>query len=161
MSDKNFKIRFKNGNNEFEIEGDKEFIDNYYIKIKEDFLIEKKQIEKKLILDKINKEEKKEIHEISKTLTEFYKSKSPRNHNETIITFAYWLLNNQNIEEFQTTKNILECYETIKIKKPGNIHQHISNLNKEGLIMPGNKDGNYKLTLYGIEFVEKQLPKKK
>lgn len=155
MSEQNYKIKIKEGNYEFEIQGDKEFVEKYYVELKEEFF--STRIGEHAKLKRIgNYLDLKQI-----SLIDFYKSKQPQNHSQTIAVIAYWLLNNQTLEDFQSTKDLLKAYNEIKLKKPGNIHQHISELKKEGLIMAGSNSGSYKLTLSGIEYVENNLPKKK
>ena len=149
MSERNYMIKIKEGNYEFEIQGDKDFVEKYFEKLKEEFFSNRFS----------ESEELKRMEQQSSS--EFYKIKQPKNHNEIILVIAYWILNKENIEEFQSTKDILKFYDEIKLKKPSNIHQHISELKKEGLIMIGSDSGGYKLTLQGIEFVENNLPKKK
>jgi len=154
MSEQNYKIKIKEGNYEFEIQGDKEFVEKYYVELKEEFFSTRIGEHAKL------KRRGNYLDLTQISLIDFYKSKQPQNHTETIALIAYWLLNNQNLEDFQSTKDILKAYDKIKLKKPGNIHQHISELKKEGLIMAGSKSGSYKLTMHGIEYVENYLPKK-
>jgi len=153
MSEKYYKIRVKKGIFEFEIQGDKEFIENYYDKIKNDLF----RNNKNKIIDSLQEGHEVKISKFN--LTEFYKVKRPQNHNEIILTIALWLLKNENIEELQPSKHILKNYDTIKLKKPSNVHQHIRDLKNDGLIMAGEQSGSYKLTLHGIEFVENELPK--
>lgn len=153
MSERYHKIRVKEGNFELEIQGDREFIENYYVKIKNDFF--RNGIDRKID----SHQEGHEVESLKINLTEFYKVKRPQNHNEIILTIAFWLLKNKNIEEFQPSKHILEHYDSIKLKKPRNIFQHIGDLKKDNLIMTGEQSASYKLTLHGIEFVENKLPK--
>jgi len=152
LTERNYKIKIREGNHEFEIEGDKDFVENYYIKIKKDFF-KSGDIEHRVI----NKEAS-DLSLQNLSLIEFYKQKQPQNHNEIILVVADWLLNNENIEDFQPSMDILKQYDYIKLKKPSNIHQHISDLKDNGLIMPGEMSNSYKLTLKGIEFVENELP---
>lgn len=155
MSERNYKIKIKEGNFEFEIEGDKNFVEKYYTQIKDDLLNNNSILFQKShhIEDQINIKEE--------TMLDFYKLKRPENHNENLLIIAYWQLIKQNIEEFNSTKDILKAYDIIRLKKPSNIHQHIGELKKDGFIMPGEQSGFYKLTLTGIEYVENNLPKKK
>lgn len=155
LTERNYKIKIREGNYEFEIEGDKEFVELYYTKIKEDFL--KNGVVERIVLN----EEVSNLKLKNLSMIDFYKLKEPQNHNDVILVIAYWLFSMENIEEFQASTDILKQYDNIKLKKPKNIHQHIGDLKKDGLIMSGNQSGSYKLTLDGIEFVENELPKKK
>ena len=155
MSERNYKIKIKEGNFEFEIEGDKNFVEKYYTQIKDDLLNNNSILFQKShhIEDQINIKEE--------TMLDFYKLKRPENHNENLLIIAYWQLIKQNIEEFNSTNDILKDYDIFRLKKPSNINQHFGELKKDGFIMPGEQSGFYKLTLTGIEYVENNLPKKK
>jgi len=103
--------------------------------------------------------EKVELEGLS--LAEFYKQKKPKEHNETVVVFAYWLIKNEKKEEFKA-KDITECYDKTRISKPKNVTQHIQAVSrgKRAYLTAGSKKGWYKLTLSGEDFVEKELPRK-
>ncbi len=155
MSERNYKIRIKEGIYEFEIEGDKDFVEKFYTKIIGDLF------KNHSIGFQVSPHVEEKITLKEGSMLDFYKLKRPENHNENLLIIAYWLLIKQNIEEFSSTKDILKAYDVIRLKKPSNIHQHIGELKKDGFIMPGDQSGFYKLTLIGIEYVENNLPKKK
>ncbi|MHA1250927.1 MAG: hypothetical protein ACTSRP_13120 [Candidatus Helarchaeota archaeon] len=157
MNDQKYRYRIKYGEIEFEVEGDKEFVEKHI----EKFRNERQKIVNELQIDEINITSKtsKEISELKNlSLSEFYKQKQPNSHNENIIVFAYWLMKKENKKDF-TTKDILNCYDTVKISKPKNIYYHLRNLisAKKALLISGSKKGSYSITLMGIEFVEKKL----
>ena len=156
MTEQNYRIRIKQDAIEIEVEGDKEFVERHI----EEF---------KKVLPKIAKElPTKEVLEIPKgealeglSLAEFYKKKQPKDYNETVVVFAYWLAKKKGQEEFKP-KDILACFDEARITKPKNIRQHIGTVasGKTAFLTSGSKKGYYKLTLTGEEFVEKELPHK-
>ena len=93
------------------------------------------------------------------TLLEFYKYKKPKNHNESIITFAYWLLEREGRKDFRP-KDIIAKYRELELVKPTNITQNIKYLRKKtkAYLTNSTKDGYYKITKKGVEFVDAQLP---
>jgi len=103
--------------------------------------------------------EKMEMEKLS--LAEFYKQKQPKDHNETIVVFAYWLTKREKQQEF-TPKDIETCYSQIAIAKPANIPQYMKTLagGKKAYLMRGDGRGRYKLSMTGDEFVERELPRK-
>ena len=154
-----YRIKIKKGNLEIEVEGDKEFVEKHIEEFKEE-------------LPKITEEKPSEEVSVSSTwegetelknlsLAEFYKMKQPRDHNETVAVFAYWLTKKENKEEFKP-RDISKCYDVARITKPKNIAQHIQAAasGKKAWLTAGSKRGFYKLTLTGEDFVEKGLPHK-
>lgn len=141
----NYRFRFKQGEVEFEIEGDKEFVEKHI-----------KVFEKEM--PKIPKD-RVELETFS--LVEFYKLKQPKDHNETVVVFAYWLTKKDQQEEFKP-RDITACYDGAKIPLPKNVQQHVSAMasGKKAYLTAGTKNGWYKLTLTGEDFVEKELPRK-
>jgi len=161
MTEQNYRIRIKHGEVEIEAEGDKEFVEKHIEEFKKEIPKITKELppKEKLITSEIPKK-KVELEALS--LAEFYKQKQPKDHNETVVVFAYWLAKNKGQEEFQT-KDISACYDEAKIPKPKNVTQHISVMTsgRKAYLTAGFQKGRYKLTLTGEEFVEKELPPKK
>ena len=159
MTEQNYRIRIKLGEVEIEVEGDKEFVEKHIEEFKKEMpKIAKELPSKKTVTPEIQKE-KDELERLS--LAEFYKMKQPKDHNETVVVFAYWLRKKEGEEEFKT-RDISNCYDTTRIQKPKNITQHIQAVasGKKAWLTGGSKKGFYKLTLTGEDFVEKELPHK-
>jgi len=160
MTEQNYRIRIRLGEVEIEVEGDKEFVEKHI----EEFRKEMPKIAKELppkeeIISSEIQKEKVELEKLS--LAEFYKQKQPRDHNEIVVIFAYWLTKKKGQEEFKP-KDLLSCYDEARISKPKNISQHISYVcsGTKAYLTTGSKKGLYRLTLTGEDFVEGELPPK-
>ena len=108
-----YRIRIKKGNVEIEVEGDKDFVEKHIGELKNELL---KFIRKMPIEDsgKVIEKTNEELENIS--LAEFYKLKSPKDHNETVMVFAYWMTEKENKKEI-TPKDIDKCYSKIGVPK--------------------------------------------
>ena len=160
MNEQNYRIRIKRGEVEIEVEGDKEFVEKHIEEFKKEMPKIAKELppKEKTVIPETQKE-KVELEGLS--LAEFYKQKKPKDHNETVVVFAYWLTVKENKEEFRP-KDIEECYSETGIKKLTNIPQTMKILAsgvKAYLIKTG-KRGLYKIGMLGKELVEKELPHK-
>jgi hypothetical protein len=158
MVEQNYRIRIKFGEVEIEAEGDKDFVEKHI----EEFKKEMPRIAKELPSKEVTQEisgKRVELERLS--LAEFYKQKQPKDHNETIVVFAYWLTKREKQQEF-TPKAIEACYSQIAITKPANVPQFMKTLasGKKAYLQRGDRRGQYKLSMTGEEFVEKELPRK-
>ena len=155
-----YRIRLKKANTEIEVEGDKEFVEKHIEELKEELLKITEEISsQEKTVGAIAEREEKKLENLS--LAEFYKMKQPKDHNEIVVAFAYWLTVKENKEKFRP-KDIDECYSKIGIKKPKNIPQTMKILasgDKAYLIKTGER-GIYKVGMFGKEFIEKELPRK-
>jgi hypothetical protein len=160
MNEQNYKIRIKRGEVEIEVEGDKEFVEKHIEEFKKEMskIAEELPPKEKIITPEIPKEEV-ELEKLS--LAEFYKLKQPKDNNETVVVFAYWLTKKEHKEEFKT-KEISACFDAARIPKPKNITQHVLKVasGKTAYLTTGSTKGYYKLTLTGEEFIKKELPRK-
>lgn len=160
MTEQNYRIKIKLGDVEIEAEGDKEFVEKHIEEFKKEMPNIAKELppKEKIITPEISKEEV-ELEKLS--LAEFYKQKLPKDHNETVVVFAYWLTKKENKEEFGP-KDIEKCYAQIGVKKPTNVPQTMKILasgDKAYLIKFG-KRGIYKISMLGKDLIENELPTK-
>jgi len=95
-----------------------------------------------------------------KSLEEFYDEIQPKNHSETVITFAYYFYKYGENRIFNN-KDIEDCYSKVLIAKPTNIADLVNLHRRKGRIMlaKGKKDGRmaFAITRKGIEYVENDL----
>jgi len=157
MSEKSYRIRIKVGEVEIEVEGDREFVEKHIREFKRYRLeIVRGLGEKGTISEVPNK--KLELEGLS--LAEFYKQKQPKDHDENVTVFAYWLTKKENREEFHV-KDIRNCYKETKVPEPKNIYRNISAVVGpiRAYLVKGSRKGFYKLTRTGEEFVEGELPR--
>jgi hypothetical protein len=159
MSEITYKLKIKNGNYEFEVNGDKEFVEKYF---SEYYIQKQPSSEKKPDHTREDADENLSSNELDNlSLVEFYKLKDPKDLNETSLVFAYWLRNKKGVDEFKTS-DITKCFDEIRLPKP-NTAQHIAAIStaKKPWLTQGSGKGMYKITLSGEEFVEKSLPHSK
>jgi len=153
-----YRIRIKNGNAEIEVEGDKDFVEKHIGELKNELL---KFIRKMPIEDsgKVIEKTNEELENIS--LAEFYKLKSPKDHNETVMVFAYWMTEKENKKEI-TPKDIDKCYSKIGVPKPVNIPDIMKKLasGKKAYLVKTGKRGFYKISMLGRDLIKKELPRK-
>ena len=85
----------------------------------------------------------------------------PKNKNETVVVFAYWLMEREKKKEFRT-RDITDCFDEARLPKPANVTQHVINVSsgKIPYLTKGSAKGLWKLTLTGEKFVEEELPRK-
>lgn len=146
MSEANYKIRFKKGDLEIEVQGDKEFVSSKF---------------EELMKSKITSEmiaETKKVKGLPTSLAEFVKIKgSPKGYNDLTVVFAYWLFKKENMERFNA-KDIENCYSLARIPKPANISDTMNKNQRKGFLMrAGKKDEKiaWSITRSGEEYVEK------
>ena len=153
-----YRIRIKKGNVEIEVEGDKDFVEKHIGELKNEL---SKFIRKMPIEDsgKVIEKSNEELENIS--LAEFYKLKSPKDHNETVMVFAYWMTEKE-IKKEITPKDINKCYSKIGVSKPVNIPDIMKKLasGKKAYLVKTGKRGFYKISMLGRDLIEKELPRK-
>jgi predicted transcriptional regulator len=150
-----YRIRFKQGDAEFEVEGDRNYVTKAYQEMKE--ILGLSQPAKPVLVAEGKPSKLVRL----KTLAE--KSPSPREfidrygltrHVDIVLAFGYFLERVRSLKSF-TGADINTCYYEAKVE-PSNTSQMIINNIKKGLIMPSHKSGSkksYTLTRTGEEFV--------
>lgn len=145
MTETSYRIRYRKGDFEVEIQGDKEWIEKKF---------------KELTGEKITKS----IALVAKakalpdSLVEFLKIHgNPKEHTDRAIIFSYWLFYKENMKAFNVD-DIAKCYDEARITKPKNITDTMNKLQAKGYLkQAGEKDGKkaWVITQAGEEYVEK------
>lgn len=92
-------------------------------------------------------------------LKPFYERKKPKNNAEAVAVFTVWAKKKNGTDTF-TPAAINDLWRTTSRKTPGsNLNRDINNAAKEGWLDSAGK-GQYKVTGYGEEFVDR-LPERK
>lgn len=142
MTEASYRVRYKKGDFEIELQGDKEWVEKKFIEFIEGRIVEPNVSAKML----------------SESLVEFLKSKGdPKEHIDRIIVFSYWLFHKENIESYNVD-DIERCYDEARITKPSNINAFMNELQAKGFLKTaGMKDGKkaWVITRTGEEYVEK------
>lgn len=152
MLESNYLIRYKKGDLEIEVQGDKTFVEEKfkelsefkYIPVKKDTNIPQmipaqEELDKKL------------------SLVEFLKSKNLKSHGDKILVFSYYLEKNMNESSFNIN-DIEKCYLQTRTPKTKNFRPYITQLIRDGYIMDADEKKNNKkawiLTDAGLKYVE-------
>jgi len=148
MSELYYKIRFKKGDFEVEVQGDKEFVLTKFEELTRG----------KIVQVEIGKEETVEAGKFPTSLAEFVKMKGdPKEHTDLAVIFAYWLFKRENIESLNT-KDLENCYSQTRIPKPANLSDVMNRNQGKGLVVrsEGRKDNlvAWTITKSGEEYVE-------
>lgn len=146
MSEITYKIKFRKGDFEVEVQGDKEWVEGRF---------------KELTSEKFHVAMAKKVvtEGMAETLGEFLDQKGdPQKHTELVAVFAYWLFKAEKMESFNV-KDIIDCYDRTRRVKPKNANQIINTNVRSHLFAEATekKDG-YKawiLTRTGEDFIEK------
>jgi hypothetical protein len=147
MNEATYRIKYKKGNFEVEVQGDKEWVEEKF----EELTNEEQPISSSI-------KEEKTVEDLPKTLVEFLEIRgNPKKHTDIAAVFAYWLLKAEKTSIFNG-KDMATLYERTRTAKPKNlsdiiyrnVKKHIFAEAKEG------KDGYkaYQLTRKGEEYVE-------
>jgi predicted nucleotidyltransferase component of viral defense system len=157
MLEGNYSIKYKKGDLEIEVQGDKAFVEE---KFKE--LLEIKPVipQKESVVTSPIQFQEEASRKVS--MGEFLKSKDPKSHGDKILVFGYYLENF--IDESSFNLNDIEkCYNQARIPKTKNFPQYIAQLIRDGYLMDfEEKKDNKKawiLTDSGLKYVEGLIPK--
>jgi len=150
MREVQYGIKYKKGEVEIEVQGDKDFVEN---KFRELLSLETSA------LSSIPKEKPKSTSTKKGriSITEFLKGKTIKSHTDRVLVFGYYLEKIENISPFNLN-DITRCYRNTRIPKAKNFHYYIGQLISRKYLMhaPKKKDNKkaWMLTDAGIEYVK-------
>lgn len=156
MIESTYVLRYKKGDIEIEVQGDKAFVEE---KFKELLNLGGQAAEKreKAPAEQITQTEK------SMSLSEFMKRRNPKSHGDKILVFGYYLEKIKGYESFNLD-DIEKCYQDARLPKTKNFSLYITRLIRKGYLMDSEqkKDNKkaWKLTKDGIDYVETYGQKK-
>ena len=153
------RIKIRKGEAEIEVEGDKDFVEKHIEELKNELSKFSRKIPVEGGSVETIKKTNGELENIS--LAEFYKLKDPKDHNETTMVFAYWMIEKENKEEIRP-KDIYKCYSKIGVPKPANIPDIMKTLasGRKAYLIKTERRGFYKISTLGRDLIEKELPRK-
>jgi len=145
MNETNYRIKFRKGDVEIEVQGDKAWVEAKF-----------KELTSKEVTIAGAKIEKREG--LPGTLGEFLDMKgNPKKHTDTTAAFAYWLLKAEEQQMFNVD-DMLERYDRTRSTKPGSIHVAMTTNVKRHVFAEATekKDGKkaWIITRKGEEHVE-------
>lgn len=152
MVDNTYKIRYRKGEFELEIQGDKEFV------------VEKfQELSKQEMVSPIKQVERTEKTSIAlpTSLAEFLTLKgNPHQNTDRAMVFSYWLFKKQGTEVFNSN-DIDKCYSDARLTKPTNTTDVMNTNQKKGYLVPTDEKKDnlkaWKITPSGEIYIEKEL----
>jgi len=151
MSEANYRIKYKKGDFEVELQGDKAWVETKFQELtKTEVIVEQpavaKPTEKPLCLPV--------------SLAEFVNSKgSPDQHNVLMAIFGYWLIHKESLKSFNI-KDIKKCYDDTRIQESTNTSKYLNDAQANGYFkrLDEKKDNlmAWTITPTGDEYVEKE-----
>lgn len=152
MLENTYSIKYKKGDLEIEVQGDKAFVEG---KFKELIEMKPASAPKEASVQPSIKPQDETGKKMS--LAEFLKTKSPKGHDDKILVFGYFVEKIEGASSFNVD-DIKKCYRDAKIPPTKNIPTYTGLLTKDGYVMDaGEKKDNKKawvLTKSGEEYVE-------
>jgi len=152
MSESNYRIKYRKGDFEVDVQGDKEWVEKKFEELTT------KEIT--IVGAKAPKIEGVKIGKVAlpSSLSEFVKQKgSPSKHIDLVSIFGYWLFHKKNVKMF-STKDIASCYADARIPESANISQEMNNAQGMGYFRreEEKKDNRiaWTITPTGEEYVE-------
>lgn len=155
MSEKNYRIKIVKGNQEFEAEGDKEFVLE---------MIEKFEAFADKLIPQTTKIELIEGDKIvtqtdsSKPVSvgEFIRLTGFKKHTDIVLGFGYYLEMYGGLKEFSPA-DINNCYYEAKMESSNTSQMIIYNIKKGYFMATRGENKNYTVTQSGIDYVKENL----
>jgi len=145
VSNIEYKIGFRKGDFEIEVQGDKEWVERKFSElISEDF--------------KASLSRESKMTGMPETLGEFLDRKgNPQKHTDLVAVYAYWIFKKESVESFNV-RDIVNCYDKTRRVKPKNPNQIINvNVRNHFFAESGDKKDGLKawiITRTGEDYVE-------
>jgi len=145
MSEANYRIRYKKGDFEVELQGDKDWVDSKFKELTESKTISPAVTSSKGVVP-------------ATSLVEFIKAKgNPSDHTDIAIIFSYWLHKKEKMISYNKT-DIENCYAKARITKPANVTDLMNRVQGKGYVMPASEKKDNKkawvITRSGENYVE-------
>ncbi len=140
MSDANYRIRYKKGDFEVEVQGDKAWVEVKFEELKKD--VPTKMVPPAPLGSQTTPPTAVDTT-LPASLVEFIRTKgNPSEHTDIEVLCAYWLLKKENMTSYNAT-DIQNCYDEARIAKPANINDIMNRIQASGYVMPvkEKKDG--------------------
>lgn len=152
MLETNYLLRYKKGDLEIEVQGDKTFVEE---KFKELFELKIGSAQKEEAVSSPIQSQTEVGRKIS--LAEFLKTKNLKSHGDKILVLGYYLEKVMNESSFNMS-DIEKCYVQARLPKTTNFRPYISQLIHDGYIMDAEEKKENKkawiLTDTGLKYVE-------
>jgi predicted nucleotidyltransferase component of viral defense system len=152
MLEAQYLMRYKKGDLEIEVQGDKAFVEEKFRELLE---LKPKGTGKETIISTGIQPQIETGRKVS--LSEFFNSKNPKSHGDKILVFGYYLEKIMNESSFNLAE-IERCYMQSRMPKTKNFRPYITQLIRDGFLMDAEEKKDSKkawiLTDSGIKYVE-------
>lgn len=152
MLETTYSIKYRKGDLEIEVQGDKTFVEgkfNELLALKP--ILPSKESAVSSPIQVTNESSKKT------SLAEFLKTKNPKSHGDKILAFGYFLEKFRDYSSFNLN-DIDTCYKEARIPKTKNFPHYIAQLIRDGYLMDAEEKKDNKkawiLTDSGLKYVE-------
>jgi hypothetical protein len=157
MGEPCYKIKIRRGDQEIEVQGDKQFVLDKFGELKEE-LFKFREVVPTTPITATLKVEGKPLEGLS--LVEFLNAKGPKSHPDKVVVMAYYLHKCQGVEIFNAD-DINECYSQARISRSANLNATINKTIAKGYIMEAQEKKENKkawmITQTGERYVESNL----
>lgn len=155
MSEKNYRIKIVRGNQEFEAEGDKEFVLEMIEKFE---AFADKPIPQSTKIELIEGDKIVTQSDSSKPVSvgEFIRLIGFKKHTDIVLAFGYYLEMHSGLKEFSPA-DINNCYYEAKMESSNTSQMIIYNIKKGFFMQTRGENKNYTLTQSGIDYVKANL----
>jgi len=175
LAEKVYKIKIKDGTTEIELEGDKKFVNESFEQVKKVLGTKNKTTKKKSKSRKKRGRKKKPGRKPKKkpkktpkkdridlrnlSLKEIFDLKKPRRKRHHVMIMAYYMNKALRKREFRAT-DLKPLYEEVEIETPKNLSYFLRKMADEEpkLLTHGRKQGRYKITDKGIDYIYDEIP---
>ena len=147
MNETNYRIKYRKGDFEVEVQGDKDWVEKKF-----EQLVTEKVVPKAVTVTE-------EAIGLPASLVEFLKQKGePKKHIDRITVFGYWLFHKKNVRNFNV-RDFEKCYSESRITEPSNISDQLNRAQAKGYfrVVDQLKDGlkTWTITLTGERYVDR------
>jgi hypothetical protein len=156
MSEPSYRIRYKKGDFDIEVQGDKEWVEGKFEELKKDA----QQTTAALPSPSGSQVPAPSTGNaiLSGSIVEFIKAKGdPRRHTDRMVLFAYWLFKKEKMSSYNIA-DIINCYDQARIPKPANPSDLMNQIQGQGFVTTAKeeKDGKkaWIITTTGEKYVE-------
>lgn len=156
MSEKNYRIKIVRGNQEFEAEGDKEFVLEMIDKFE---AFAKTPVPPSTNIELIEGDKVvTQLVDTSKPVSvgEFIRMTGFKKHTDVVLAFGYFLETYGGLTEFSPA-DINNCYYEAKMESSNTSQMIIYNIKKGFFMATKGENKNYTLTQTGIDYVKENL----
>jgi len=175
LAEKVYRIKIKDGSTEIELEGDKKFVNESFEQVKKVLGSKKTTTKKKTKRrkkrgrkkkpgrkkkKKPKKTPKKDRIDLRKySLKEIFDLKKPRRKRHHVMIMAYYMNKALRKREFRAA-DLEPLYNEVDIEAPKNLSYFLRKMADEDpkLLTHGKKQGRYKITDKGIDYIYDEIP---